>query len=265
MFKPNKNFQIEPLKFVHITDTHVLNQPNEKFFDLNTTECLESVLSHCFKHHTDIDFLLVTGDISQTGTENSYKIFKSILQKYEIPVFCVPGNHDDPATLKNILPFSPHNSISTVQMGSYSLVLISSWMANMSHGIISENSLQQLDDYLCNNQDLFSIIALHHPPVSVNSKWLDDISLKNSADLLSIISKHSPKSLLLFGHVHQEVDQQRDTLRLLATPSTCHQFAPNCDQLHHMRTTQPAYRLVELFADHTLATTVIYLDDLAHD
>jgi len=60
---------------------------------------------------------------------------------------------------------------------------------------------------------------------------------------------------VLWGHVHQAFEGERRGVRLLATPSTCAQFLPESDDfaVDHR---PPAYRLLELRADGTMATAL---------
>lgn len=259
MSKKLQHNQTDVLKFIHITDSHLLNQAEETFHGLNTKINLETVLSHSQTYYPDIDFLLFTGDISQTGSEESYILFKSLIQQYDLPIYCVPGNHDTPKLLQNIIPNCPDDSINIIQLGKYSLILLNSWVEDKHHGLINKRCLQQLEQHLQNNEDQFSIIAIHHPPVLINSKWLDEIGLQNQTEFLHIINKYPHNTLLICGHVHQEVDQQLDTLRLLATPSTCHQFKANCDHRHHIDTPSPAYRYIKLTTKYTY-TKVHYVE-----
>lgn len=57
------------------------------------------------------------------------------------------------------------------------------------------------------------------------------------------------------GHIHQEFDQQRGNLRLLASPSTCVQFAPGSEEFQ-VSSEAPGYRWLRLYADGTLDTGV---------
>ena len=259
MPKKSQDNKTDIVKFIHITDTHLLNQPEETFHSLNTKKNLETILSNSQIRYPDIDFLLFTGDISQTGTKESYTLFKSTIQEYDIPVYCVPGNHDTPTLLQHIIPNCPDSSINIIQLGKFSLILLNSWVENKHHGVINQHCLQQLEEHLKNNKDQFNIIAIHHPPMLINSKWLDELGLQNQADFLHIINKYPQNTLLVCGHVHQEVDQQLDKLRLLATPSTCHQFKANAEYRHHIDTPLPAYRFIKLTANN-IDTKVHYIE-----
>jgi len=238
----------------------LLDQPEETFHSLNTRKRLEAVLSHSLSRYPDIDFLLFTGDISQTGSEESYTIFNSLIQQYDLPIYCIPGNHDTPELLQHIIPGCPNNSINIIQSGKFSLVLLNSRVENKEHGMITQRCLQQLQDHLKNSEDQFNIFAIHHPPVLINSKWLDEIGLKNKTEFFRIINKYPQSALLLFGHVHQEIDRQLDKLRLLATPSTCYQFKANSEYMHRIDTPLPAYRFVQLTTTNDIKTTVHYIE-----
>ncbi len=249
----------DTLKFVHITDTHLLDNAEETFRNLNTKESLESVLSHMESSYPDVDFLLFTGDISQTGSEQSYALFKSVIEQYELPIFCVPGNHDTPSLLQQTVSNSPDESINIVQLGQFTLVLLNSWVEGEHHGMLSQHCLQQLDDHLNSCGKQFNIIAIHHPPVPINCSWLDEIALQNQTELLQVIKKHPENSLLLFGHIHQEFEHQIDKLRLLATPSTCHQFTEKPEGRSHAEKSKPAYRYIKLYNSNNIQTKVHYI------
>ena len=260
MVKAFRKNQGATLKFVHITDTHLLDQPLDTLHDLNTKSTLEDALSDTRMHYPDIDFFLFTGDISQTGSDNSYTIFASVIQKYDVPVYCVPGNHDVPKSLRRIIPSCPDEAISVIRSGGFSLILLNSWVEDKHQGWITPYCLSQLDEQLQKNEERL-IIALHHPPVSINSKWLDDLGLENQAEFLQIIYNYPKDVLLLYGHVHQVIDQQLGNARLLATPSTCHQYRARSEKMQRSEGSPPSYRFVELSASGNIKTKVHTIAD----
>jgi Icc protein len=64
---------------------------------------------------------------------------------------------------------------------------------------------------------------------------------------------------LTFGHVHQEYDDDYEGIRILATPSTCRQFAPGSDEFA-VDDRPPAYRRFELGPNGDLKTEVVWVD-----
>ena len=254
-----QNNQSNTIEFIHITDSHLLDHPEDEFHGLNTRSCLDAVLSQSLSRYPDVDFLLFTGDISQTGNEQSYNIFRSVIQQYDFPMYCVPGNHDSPELLQAIIPDCPDKTINIIPFEAFSLVLINSRVEGQNYGIVSHQCLQQLKEHLANHQSQLTIVAVHHPPILTNCKWLDDLGLQNQNEFLQVINDYNPNTLVLSGHIHQEVDSLLEQLRILTTPSTCYQFEVNCD--HMIRANlPPAYRHIRLDTLNNIDTKVHYID-----
>lgn len=259
MYKKKNIIQENTLQFIHITDTHLLDNSKETFHNINTKKSLESVLDKCHADYTGIDFILVTGDISQTGSQESYTLFQTVLKQLDVAVYCVPGNHDTPRLLQQVEPNCPVDSVNIFQFGKFSLLLLNSCVENNHHGKISQDGLLEIENHLNTRQDQINIIAVHHPPVLINSKWLDALSLQNKSEFLQLLNKHSQNTLVLFGHIHQEIDQQIDNLRLLSTPSTCHQYKANTNYMCILNGHPPAYRYVKLNSSNSIETEIHYV------
>ena len=92
----------------------------------------------------------------------------------------------------------------------------------------------------------------------VNSRWLDEQRIANGNQLLHLLDQRRVKALV-WGHVHQEFDSWHGQVRLLATPSTCVQFAPGSERfkVDHLG---PGFRRLLLAEDGTLTTQVGRLD-----
>jgi Icc protein len=67
---------------------------------------------------------------------------------------------------------------------------------------------------------------------------------------------------VVWGHVHQTFDALRGSVRLLATPSTCAQFQPGTHEFA-LDSLPPAYRTLQLRADGTLSTEVVWVEECA--
>jgi len=93
----------------------------------------------------------------------------------------------------------------------------------------------------------------------MGSRWLDRVGLTNAAEFLHTIDAHHNVRGIVWGHVHQAYDALRKGVRLLATPSTCAQFLPNNDHFA-VDPRPPAYRTLELRADGTLLTEVVWVE-----
>jgi len=85
----------DDFKFVHITDVHIgrfsLNPLDGNDKD-NVGDFL-SIINRINKVEKP-DFVVITGDLTDDGSENKMKYFKACLLKFDVPVFVIPGNHD---------------------------------------------------------------------------------------------------------------------------------------------------------------------------
>ena len=143
---------------------------------------------------------------------------------------------------------------------SYPLILINSCKEGTHQGEVSQQSLTNLERYLAHSQANFLIFAIHHPPALTGSAWLDKLGLQNKQELLNVIGNYSNKSIMLCGHIHQELEVQYKSLCIIATPSTCYQFTPKSAQILINHAQRPAYRFVSIENANNFDTTVHYVD-----
>jgi Icc protein len=93
----------------------------------------------------------------------------------------------------------------------------------------------------------------------MGSKWLDSVGMANGDQVLEHLRRLGRIRALAFGHVHQEYDDVYAGMRILATPSTCRQFKPASDEFA-VDERPPAYRRIELLADGSVDTQLIWVD-----
>jgi 3',5'-cyclic-AMP phosphodiesterase len=137
--------------------------------------------------------------------------------------------------------------------------LLDSCIPGSASGRLSAASLAALEEALSSAPNRHCMVCLHHHPVAMDSRWLDRVGLENSAEFLRAIDRHRNVRAIVWGHVHQSYEGLRKGVRLLATPSTCAQFLPHATDFAVDRM-PPAYRTLELRADGSLLTEVVWVD-----
>ncbi len=172
-----------PLHVVQITDIHLFEHSNQRLLGLSTIESFQAVLEQVSALDPKPDLLLLTGDLSQDGKPESYKILQNLLLPLGIPTYWLPGNHDCFATMEPILKVPPIFPQKAFQVGGWSFLLLNSQVPNCVHGQLSPPSLEWLDQQLQAVKESPTIVGLHHPPFIVESDWLDSSTLQNSQDL----------------------------------------------------------------------------------
>ena len=246
------------VRLTHFTDPHLYASETEALRGVATLPALTAALARAQSHDWPPDELLVTGDIVQDDP-GGYPHFRRLLGALGLPVLCIPGNHDEPQAMRRELAGEPFILGGHVDLGRWRIVLLDSCLPGAAGGRQSSAALGELDAALGSAGKRHCMVCLHHHPVPMSSRWLDRVGLENAAEFLATIDRHPNVRAVVWGHVHQSYDALRKGVRLLATPSTCAQFLPNSDDFA-LDPRPPAYRTLELRADGSLLTEVVWLD-----
>ncbi|CAM3605073.1 Calcineurin-like phosphoesterase domain-containing protein [Bordetella sputigena] len=244
-----------PVLVVQLTDPHLYAAP-AVMLGVNTDASLRAVVAAIRRDHGDADLLLATGDLSQDGSEMSYHRFADAVAPLGMPVRCLPGNHDAPAALQRALGVwtEPVNDL-----GPWRIVMLDSHADGSNAGHLERDQFELLDHALGTARGRPALVAMHHNAVQVSADWRDPMMLDNAAELFRHLTRWGNARILLWGHVHQDFDRRRGNVRMLATPSTCFQFAIR-DGRHRLDPQPPGYRWLKLYPDGSIATGVRRLD-----
>lgn len=245
-------------RLTHLTDSHLYGRESARLRGIATLPSLEATLAHAQHRDWPPDAVLVTGDLVQDDPAG-YVHFRRVFESLRLPVLCLPGNHDDPEAMRRELDGAPFVTGGVVDLGLWRIVLLDSTLAGSAAGRLSPESLAALQSALAAGPNRHALVCLHHHPVPMASRWLDRVGLENAGEFLDVIDRHSNVRAIVWGHVHQSYDALRKGVRLLATPSTCAQFLPRADQFAVDRR-PPGYRTLELRADGSIATEVVWIE-----
>lgn len=244
---------------LQLTDTHLFADPQGSLYDINTRNALTQVIAHVKKTVKHIDVVLLTGDLVHDESVDGYLVLKSIVSDLGSPAYYLPGNHDNPAVMQQTLDNCAAHNLVSYESDNWSVVLLDSTVQGRVEGQLSEPLLDELEQFLSTKREKHILVALHHHMIDVHSPWLDALNLRNSDQLKSLLEKFTNVKLVVNGHVHQEIDAQRNGIRYLGTPATCFQFAVKSKN-GGADDRPPAYRHIVLHDDGSLETTVHYID-----
>lgn len=246
------------VRITHFTDPHLYGGEHESLRGVATLPALTAALAHACARDWPPDAVLVTGDLVQDDP-GGYPHFRRLFAALGPPVLCLPGNHDEPQAMQRELAGAPFVLGGFVDLGRWRIVLLDSCLPGSASGALSADALAGLEAALAGAGKRHCMVCLHHHPVPMSSRWLDRVGLTNAPEFLKVIDAHSNVRAIVWGHVHQHYDALRKGVRLLATPSTCAQFLPKADDFAVDRR-PPAYRTLELRADGSLVTEVVWVD-----
>jgi len=156
------------------------------------------------------DLVVISGDLADAPVPETYAHLCRLLDKLEIPFAAVPGNHDDRALLRTILPAQPYaqpegalNSVRTI--GGVDVVMIDSSVPGAPYGQLDETTVAWLDATLGTSPQRPALLFLHHPPFATGIGHMDKQNLRNADALAAIVRRHPRARLVAAGHVHRAV------------------------------------------------------------
>lgn len=193
--------------------------------------------------NTEIDQLLVTGDLTHIGLPREFEQGRDWLYAMGDPdrIALVPGNHDacvaapwsETFALWQDFMASDSGISSTAQApfpslrvrGGIAFIGLSTACPKpplMATGTLSEAQLKQLPALLQSAADdgLFRVVYLHHCPVAGVEKWRK--RLTNASAIQALLEEHGAE-LVLHGHGHRshysELHTRHGSLPVIAVPS----------------------------------------------
>ncbi len=87
IFSDAASAQIKPFRFAFLSDTHI-GSPNG-----NADEDLRRTVND-INNSNDIDFVVITGDITELGTNEELPRAKRLFDSLKVKYYIIPGNHD---------------------------------------------------------------------------------------------------------------------------------------------------------------------------
>jgi Icc protein len=254
------------LNILQITDIHFREKVDGTIYGVETQSLFERTLRQIkediWTSGRPIDVLLVTGDISQDGSAESYRRFHEFIEPLEIPSYFLQGNHDYSAPMlkefgaERVAPCKV-NAVH-LQNSPWQIVLVNSSVENQVGGHFGEEQIQYLKNTLTVNPESPTLICFHHHPLPINSEWLDKQKIDDTDDFFEVVDQFSNIKLGIYGHIHQNRETVRNKVPYFATPSTCAQFAPEQKDFA-LDNEMPAYRWIHLFEDGRFETEVVRL------
>ena len=244
----------DPALLVQLSDSHLFAEADGTLLGMNTRDSLQKVIELVRLQQPRIDLIVASGDISQDGTLESYQQFRDLTRQLDASARWIPGNHDEPRIMAEAAVQSALLD-PVVDIGNWRVTLLDSAVPGSVPGYLEDEQLQLLARALSEAPERHHLVCLHHHPVSIGCAWMEPIGLRNPEALFSVLDRFPQVRAVLWGHVHQEIDRERNDVRLIASPSTCIQFEPGSDDFK-VGDQAPGYRWLRLMPDGELETGV---------
>tara|TARA_R110002095_G_scaffold127664_2_gene110704 strand:+ start:1393 stop:2217 length:825 start_codon:yes stop_codon:yes gene_type:complete len=198
------------MRFAHISDLHLDAAPQDHpLLRNNLYEALEILFGDLREIQSYLDFVAITGDLTETGDMGSYLKIKALTDTLDIPVFVVPGNHDLREPFRNVFGLSgplPDTGPLDFYVNSAEAQIIGldSLIEGTMTGRLTDRQLDRLQTNLLSATAPHTIILLHHSPFSTGLAEFDEISKVEGDQVFGeLIRTARSKITLLCGHIHR--------------------------------------------------------------
>ena len=246
------------MRILHLTDPHLFADAGGDLRGTVTYLSLSAVLDHYRDGDWRADLAVVTGDLIQDDSAGAYDHFCQLLGTLQLPVYCVPGNHDVRQLMRDAIAEPPFHYCASLLSDNWLIVGLDSCVTGQAGGHLNVAELARLEAEIAATAVPNVMVCLHHPPVQMGSRWLDTVGLDNGQEFLEKIAVSGKVRLAIFGHVHQPYDTDHGGVSIIATPSTCRQFAQGSDDFA-VDDNPPAYRRISLHADGSYEHELVWL------
>jgi len=213
------------VNFLHFSDIHIPDKRGDLRYKIDPFQKLDNLIEYAKKLELNPSFTIITGDLSQTGTTQSYKHIKKYISKIQNlggPVLTTMENCDNRSNFSKILlgktshqRESPCYYSKTIE--GLHVIAMDSHTPESPMGSFSEKQLDWLETELSEHKDRQSVIAFHHPIY-----FFGEFGMFNKTDALKFrdIVSNSNVLAVLNGHLHCPLYGFRDGVNYVQAGSS---------------------------------------------
>ena len=187
--------QIKTFRFAFLSDTHIGSPDGKAEEDLRRTVADINTLN-------DIDFVVITGDITELGTPQELPLAKKLLDSLQVKYYIIPGNHDvgwsESGGMDFIRTFGSdrftfdHNGIRFIACASGPYV-------RMSDGHIPRDAMTWMKKILDTTNTNMPVIFLNHYPMDNQmDNWYEVTELFKTRNTILFLCGH--------GHANKQLN-----------------------------------------------------------
>jgi 3',5'-cyclic-AMP phosphodiesterase len=216
-----------------LSDLHVQPEGILAYGRVPTNDMLRETIEHVNALDPRPDVVVATGDLVHSGQVEEYEVLRDLLDALEMPVYLVPGNHDDRAGLRSVFADREYLWEASdflhyaIEHHPVRLIGLDTVVPGEARGELCSERLAWLAARLAAAPERPTVLFMHHPPFRTNIDHMDLIGLAGAETMGRLVEQHPQIERILCGHLHRSIQVRwRGTLAATA-PSTAHQVVLN--------------------------------------
>ena len=214
---------------VQITDTHVVERGTLLYGMADTARHLAESVAEINAMRPQPDGVLITGDLVEHPGPVTYSHFRDLIAPLEMPVYLMPGNHDDPDIMwgyfrdTRMFPAKPPHYQYVIDDWPFRVLMLNSHYDNSELPYFGERRQQWLDEQL-SASDKPTLIAIHHPPFRTGIGFIDMVGPEWYEEMGAIVARHPQVLKIICGHGHIDLQGRLGQVPVLMVGATAHQL-----------------------------------------
>ncbi len=197
------------MKFIIITDTHLV-PAGQRLYALDPAARLARAIAAIGRDHSEIAFVIVTGDLAHRGEHEAYAVLRRSLAPLRAPCILLMGNHDRRGPFRGVFRDADDDGNGFVQsirrFDAATVITLDTLEENAgSHaGRLCSRRLAFLEAALESAPaDKPVLMFQHHPPCSLGLPSMDPVKLVEAEEQWHLFQRVRCPDFLFFGHIHR--------------------------------------------------------------
>jgi 3',5'-cyclic-AMP phosphodiesterase len=248
-----------------ITDLHVTRRGWLCSGKVDTGHHLRAAIKRICTLAPAPDLVIVTGDLVDRGEREEYRELRRLIEPLPMPVFVIPGNHDDRDELQRAFADQRYLRRAegflhyAIEDWPLRLIALDTVVQGEMGGELCADRLSWLERVLSAEPTKPALIFMHHPPFVTGLTGMDAIGLKGAAAMADIVGRHPEIQLITAGHMHRAIQRRVGGTIAATCPSTAHQitFDLDCAAPVSFTLEPPAFQLHLWDGDGLVTHTVL--------
>jgi Icc protein len=221
----------DALLVCQISDLHIKLPGRLSYRQVDCAAMLARCVQEILRLRQRPDLVIATGDLVDFGRAEEYAHLRQLLAPLPMPVYLIPGNHDERAALREAFPDHPYLRQwqpfvqYAIEDWPVRIVALDTLIPGQGGGELCEERLAWLERTLAAQPDKPTLVVMHHPPFATLIGHMDSQGLRDSDGLAKVIARHAQVERVLCGHIHRPIQARFGGTLASTCPSPAHQVA----------------------------------------
>ena len=221
----------KPFLIAQVSDLHIKAAGKLSYRIVDTAGMLRACIAHMLAGPQRPDVVIFTGDLVDFGRPEEYAALRALLAPLAMPIYLIPGNHDERAAMRHAFP--DHTYLrQSAEFVNYAvddhpvrIVGLDTTVPGKSGGLVCAERLAWLDATLAAQPKKATAVLMHHPPFHTFIGHMDAQGLEGTDAFAAVIAKHPQVERLLCGHLHRPIFSRFAGTIACTVPGPAHQVA----------------------------------------